>query len=55
MVRTVVTMDVDIKERIKPYLKRQGLTLSSFIRREMENFVDIWDLEQRDVENYRKD
>ena len=54
MVRTVVTMDVDIKERIKPYLKRQGLTLSSFIRREMADFVEMWDMEKLDAERLKE-
>lgn len=43
MHKTMVSVDRDLYERIKPYLKRQGLTFSSFVRKSMADFVELQD------------
>lgn len=46
-VKTVILIDPDMRERMRPALKRHGMTLSSYIRREMADFVEKYEREER--------
>lgn len=40
MVRMMVSIDEDLKERAVPLLRREGLTVSSFLRKSLADFCE---------------
>ena len=40
MVRMMVSIDEEIRDRAKPILRREGLTISSFLRKSLSDFCE---------------